>query len=417
MAIRYRHKEGSGPAARVLLFGVTLAIIFLCFCNWLPALALPERVKVRLFEARETVPEVKINGVGRIISPLEKPLRAREGGYLLKVDGGQVGLYMVSRQGRDGSASRLPRVLRSSRIILESDDPRGLELIFPGRSPCRYSGALSFSVGRSGGRNSLDVVNDVSVREFVYGIVASELPLSFHPEAKKALAVLTLTRLEFLPDRRAIGDSTKSELYTGCGRVTNSLRELVDQVFGQRLYFKGHLVLPYYHSTCSGATSDGKELFRGNGEDLGYLQAVKCEHCKKSPFYDFKTAIVPGNKIRDLFNGALPVVRKRDPFGRPLSVKVQGVKGDLSGYKAWITLGRGLGWGKIPGTRFYLRDLAQASSGKEQSPNESQSRIEIRSSGAGHGVGLCQWGAHGLACGGRSYREILSFYFPRAKVK
>ncbi len=43
-------------------------------------------------------------------------------------------------------------------------------------------------------------------------------------------------------------------------------------------------------------------------------------------------------------------------------------------------------------------------------------KVILRGSGHGHGVGLCQWGARGLASQGKSYREILEFYYPGVRI-
>ncbi|MBI1269694.1 SpoIID/LytB domain-containing protein [bacterium] len=361
-----------------------------------PVYSIPRYVKVRLFEARAGVPRLQLTGGIKIIEPVSRDIAFTGAVYTVEAEGGRVALYAVRKGGRSRTL-----ILRGSRIVMEESGSRGMRIVFSGRSACNYRGIIVVRSATAAGRPSLDVLNEVPVREFVYGIVASELPRDFAVESKKALAVLTLTRLEFLPDQRAIGDSTKSELYTGCGRVRESDRVLVDSVFKERLYYKGRLVLPYYHSTCAGCTSDGDDLFRPDGDDLSYLKAVKCEHCKGSPFYRNKVSVVDRRKVTEIFGGALPVVLAQDGAGRPKSIQVG--KQDLSCYQTWLKLGRGLGWSRVPGTRFAIKS--------------TKDKIEIVSSGAGHGVGLCQWGANGLAGLGKSYREILEYYFPGSKIK
>jgi stage II sporulation protein D len=58
----------------------------------------------------------------------------------------------------------------------------------------------------------------------------------------------------------------------------------------------------------------------------------------------------------------------------------------------------------MPGTRFEVTDLKNG-------------KIEFSSSGAGHGVGLCQWGAAGMARSGVDYKKILEHYFPGSSLK
>ena len=47
---------------------------------------------------------------------------------------------------------------------------------------------------------------------------------------------------------------------------------------------------------------------------------------------------------------------------------------------------------------------------------QEDAELWFRGKGAGHGVGLCQWGAKGMADAGRSYQEILEFYYPGAQL-
>jgi stage II sporulation protein D len=66
-------------------------------------------------------------------------------------------------------------------------------------------------------------------------------------------------------------------------------------------------------------------------------------------------------------------------------------------------MGQKLGWDKVPGTRYAI--------------SCSPDFVTLTSTGAGHGVGLCQWGACGLARLGKSYLEILRYYFPGTDVR
>lgn len=90
--------------------------------------------------------------------------------------------------------------------------------------------------------------------------------------------------------------------------------------------------------------------------------------------------------------------------GRPTAVSYSfnGHQLRTTGYQFWLHLGQEFGWDKAPGTNFSLR--------------EENGQVVIKSRGAGHGVGLCQWGAIGLAKQGRSYRAILSAYFPGTTI-
>ena len=93
-----------------------------------------------------------------------------------------------------------------------------------------------------------------------------------------------------------------------------------------------------------------------------------------------------------------------DRSGRPTEMKYPGSISQETGYMFWLKVGQRLGWDNMPGTRFAVKKLASGN-------------IELRSNGAGHGVGLCQWGACGLAERGLTYKQILNYYFPGSKLK
>jgi stage II sporulation protein D len=76
----------------------------------------------------------------------------------------------------------------------------------------------------------------------------------------------------------------------------------------------------------------------------------------------------------------------------------------IDGYQFWLKLGQKFGWDKVPGTRFSLLD-------------NGNGQVVFSSTGAGHGVGLCQWGAVGMAKEGKTYQQILEFYYPGCKVE
>lgn len=383
--------------AKFLKYGFEFFIFMLFLglpCNH--ALALPDIVRVNLFEARASVPFVRLKGSANLERPHARNLGSDDSQIIIEGQRNIVALYVVS-----GEKRKL--LFKSKMVVLSERSLRGVALQFPGRDSLIYRGEILVKSKNS----CLSVINNVNVRDFVYGVVASELPVGFHPEAKKALAVLTLTRLEFLPDGKAIGDSTKSELYSGATHVTQRVKDVIDSVWNKRLYYQGKLVLPYYHSTCAGSTSAGNDLFNDRSKTLNYLSSVDCSHCKESPFFSFKRSLVKTSEITSVFGGALPVVLKRDDSKRPVIIGAKSKGKPLSGYRAWILLGRALGWGKIPGTRYYLRSVE----------NSNPPQVEVRSSGAGHGIGLCQWGANGLANQGETYQNILEQYFPLCKIK
>jgi len=268
----------------------------------------------------------------------------------------------------------------------------------------KYAGILKIRANKF-----LDITNIVPSKDYVESVVGSELPPHFENEAYKSLAILTLTRLELLGasstrPETSIVDSTQYENYTGLQAVTPRIKSCVQSVMNKRLFYSGHQAPKvYYHSACAGGTSSAESVFGEGGRGLKYLKGVKCNFCEPSPFWKEKEHNVPRQKFMSLFGGKFPVVEESDQEGRPTRLAFNNKK--TSGYKVWLSLGRTFGWGAVPGNKY---NFSQSSDPRF---------VVLRSRGAGHGVGLCQWGANEQAKQGKTYREILKYYFPDCQIR
>lgn len=174
----------------------------------------------------------------------------------------------------------------------------------------------------------------------------------------------------------------------------------VDKTWGQKLVCGDQLVPVYFHSTCAGGTSSS-EVFTGKKPNLLCDKAVACNHCTDSPFFKPLNKSLSINEFQWKIAQDIPRIQMKDLSGRPLQIMYPNGKTE-TGYQLWLRIGQNINWGIAPGTRFELSKRGDA--------------IQIRSSGAGHGVGLCQWGSKGLSKKGWDYRKILQFYFPGSRI-
>jgi stage II sporulation protein D len=262
----------------------------------------------------------------------------------------------------------------------------------------QYLGQLELSVERHGG---IRIINRLSRRDYVNSVVASEAPPSAPAEMLKAQALLVQTLLAWQSEKTVLDDSTQFERYAGYVPGRPEVLAAVSSVWGGRILYRGKPIQVFFHSTCAGGTSSAAQYFHLRPGSLPYLRAVTCDYCKDSPFYRETRARMPSSLVNNLSAGAPPAVLSRDRSGRPLTIKLG--RHTLSGYDFWIRFGQKYGWDKIPGTRFTI----------DQEPD---GQTVFSSTGAGHGVGLCQWGAIALAKTGKTYRQILQHYFPDCTV-
>lgn len=347
--------------------------------------ALPSEVRVRLFEAHPGVQSIEVRGRLRLLAPVHQSLRG-ERFLILR----QLGGLLI----REASSSRT--LFKAQRFRLKPEtatvslSPKSITF----KSTRTYEGTLDFEA-KAG---ELTVWNRLPVRDYVATVIGSETQPNWPLEALKAQAVLTQSRLARYQPDDALGDSTQQEAFLGAAYHRANTNQAVSAVWGQTLTYQGRTVTPYYHASCAGYTSDG--AFFASAQAMPWLTGVRCPYCANAPFAKPTVSYISLTAFQKVFPGITPVILKRDLANRTLTIQTgQGV---ISGYQFWIRLGQRFGWDKVPGTGFQL--------GREGG------RIRLASTGAGHGVGLCQWGAAAMAKQGKSYREILKFYFSKATL-
>lgn len=347
--------------------------------------ALPSEVRVRLFEAHPGVQSMEVRGRLRLLAPVSQSLKG-ERFLILRQPGG----LLI----REANSSRT--LFKAQRFRLKPET--ATVTLFPKDTKLKtaraYEGTLDFEA-KAG---ELVVWNRLPAQAYVATVIGSETQPNWPLEALKAQAVLTQSRLARYQPDDALGDSTQQEAFLGAAYHRSNTNQAVAAVWGQTLTYQGRTVTPYYHASCAGQTSDG--AFFASAQAMPWLTSVRCPYCANAPFAKPTVSYISLNAFQRALPGTSPVILKWDSANRPL--RVQTGQGIISGYQFWIRLGQRFGWGKVPGTRFQLKPEGD--------------RIRLTSTGAGHGVGLCQWGASAMARQGKSYREILKFYFPKVTL-
>lgn len=263
-----------------------------------------------------------------------------------------------------------------------------------------YRGTLILHVHDGG----ISIVEKVSLEEYVKGVLKKEVPSSFSFEALKALAVAirtyTLYRREHSRGNYFYLDSSNlSQVYGGGEGIEKVYADAVKSTRGIVVTYQGQIALTVYHSTCGGKTERASNVWE---KDHPYLRSVKCDYGRRSPFYRWtyatgqksflkglKSAGVRGKVVR-----AIRVLSATDT-GRAKKVTIRTELGK------WVIHARGMraaiGYRKLRSLSFTVK--------------KEGSRILFRGRGYGHGVGLCQYGADGLARIGDTYRNIIHFYY------
>lgn len=159
----------------------------------------------------------------------------------------------------------------------------------PGGSPLRVSGTSYrglLRVRNEGGR--LSVVNDLGLEQYVKGVVAREMPSSWHPEALKAQAVVARTYA--LVSRKtgswfSLYDDTRSQVYGGVPAETAATNAAVGGTSGQVVRSGGAFAWTFYHSTSGGKTAS--RLDEWGPPAIPYLVSVPDAHDSISPHHNW----------------------------------------------------------------------------------------------------------------------------------
>jgi stage II sporulation protein D len=363
----------------------TLAIFFAS-----PAYSAASEFRIRLFESRGEVRSLVISGPCEILRPNQ--LRLEGGTHIVTVKPG----------GSLGIANGAHHVFGGRSILLRGVGEGPVHLRC-GTTVRSYLGQIEITPQVHG--RGLKVVNTIDRMNYVQSVVGSEIQPLWSTESIKAMAVLIQTSIAGQRSDEEIGDSTQKRVYFGSDYVSPKVRDAVSSVWGETLCYRSDPISVFYHPTCAGRTSSGVSVFGKPAQRMAYLQSVECDYCKDAPFWKPTITHIYASKFDTAFGEALPVVKSVDEADRPVEMQLtrQGRRSLVSGYQFWTELGQRFGWDKAPGLRFSLIKVGD--------------KIEVKSTGAGHGVGLCQWGAERQAKLGRTYKQILQYYFPGTALR
>jgi len=317
-----------------------------------------------------------------------------KGGCELVLDGRDA---RVRRDGpfeivRDEGGIRLDGALHASLTLLPV---RGV-FVLDGRA---FAGRLVFRHGR--------LINVVPLENYVLGVLRGELPLPEVPAAAaaaQAIAVRSYT-FHYLEQRKAefdVDDTTLFQRYVGLRYAPQDdhLRAGVRATRGEYLAWNGHPLKAYYHSTCGGHTTD---IRTGLGQDnVPPMRGVACEHCRASKYYRWQSVLTEAEILKAArLNGPLRglSIAERGTGGRALRL---GIEADRTSRVLLASEFR-LRAGPSHLRSTLILGLEPVAGG-----------YRVEGAGWGHGVGLCQMGAIGLAKEGATGEEIAAYYYPGA---
>ncbi len=261
-------------------------------------------------------------------------------------------------------------------------------------------------------RLSTDKIENVSLEEYIVGVLAGEMPIDFELEALKAQAVASrsyvLKRMEYNKDNEYdVVDSVLNQVYldddylreTWGNNYTikiNKLRTAVNETYNEYMEYDGEIIDALFFSTSNGYTEDSHLVFN---LELPYLKSVESSWDKdvSSVFSSKYTYSLQEfyEKLGLEYSKTLDVsILERSSTNRVLKLEINGVT--FEGTTLYNKLG-------LRSTDFEISQVGN--------------NVVFEMKGYGHGVGMSQYGALGMAKQGYTYDEILKHYYTGVTIK
>lgn len=262
-------------------------------------------------------------------------------------------------------------------------------------------------------KSGLNAVNQLPLEKYVAGTLAGEMPSNWPLEALKAQAVTARTYAIYVTgERRSANNKAKydvrstveDQVFKGSPNINDKIRTAVESTSGETLYYHNKPIKTRFHSTCGGET----EISINVWGEKDVSRSITDPYCKKSPHKNWTMNLNAGEIALQLerhgFNPGNILSIETEKFEKSNRVAAVSIKGS----KQTVSLNgndfrRFMGFGKIKSTIFDVF---------KNGPN-----FIFKGKGFGHGVGMCQWGAKGMAERGYSYKDILNFYYPGTELK
>ena len=303
--------------------------------------------------------------------------------------------------------------------------------------------------------DGLVLVNELYLEDYLKRVVPSEMPSSYEKEALKAQAVCARTyawrqiMANSYKDYGAhVDDSTKFQVYNNIETSPNT-DTAVNETYGKMVMYQGEVAEIYYFSTSCGHTTDGT-IWGANQSDYPYLKGITVkegggsmdltdnqtfeEYIKSCPdgfesemgLYRWKTKLTSKQlqqKVTGIGNITKVSMKERSTGGIGKVLLVEGSTGSkeirgegqiramLGNQDLEIEQQNGnilTGWYSLP-SAFIVVESSQPDS-------DQVVTFTIYGGGYGHGLGMSQNGAQGMAKEGKNYKQILEFFFQGTEV-
>ena len=277
---------------------------------------------------------------------------------------------------------------------VKSSDKRGIWV-----GDKRYAGKIKVTLSES----KIFAVNILGIEKYLSSVVGSEMPYKWPLEALKAQSIASRT-YAFKKNGNDLYDldSTKNDqVYNGLESETSKTRKAVKRTRSMVILYNDKLINALFHSSSGGMTENSEDVW---GNKFAYLISVK-DFDRNNPKLNWKKTFSE-TELEELFPYAGGIERiqilELTGSGRIKKVEIFGK------------------WGSEILTGKELREILNLKSTLirfEFANTNNQKYLIIKGIGAGHGVGMSQWGAKYMAQKGFKAKEILEYFYTGVEIK
>lgn len=260
-------------------------------------------------------------------------------------------------------------------------------------------------------RNKTNKIEIIPIEDYIVGVLAGEMPINFDNEALKAQAVASrsyaMKKMIYNKNKEYdVVDTTTNQVYLDDTELRKSwkdnyekniskLREIVLETRGEYVTYNNEVIDAFFFSTSTGITENSENVF---GKAVPYLKSVISTFDEISPLYRVKKEFT----LKEFYS-KLSLEHKDN-----LDIKYKDISKTGKVNKIIIN-SKELDAKKVVETfslKSYYFKIEQ-----------QKDKIIITTSGYGHGVGMSQYGANGMAKLGYNYKEILKYYYKDVEIK
>lgn len=392
--------------------------------------------------------------------------------YFVQIENGLLSLYQSEQVGF------LPLAQGLSTLTVTPTLPAGGSTVkIEAKDPTSYRGAIEFRIGYKGTQPRIVPINVVGMESYLKGVVPSEMPASWNREALKAQAVAARTyavrHMKTKPGDGYINDTVQYQAYKGTKNEKDNSNQAVEETRGEVLAYNGSLIDALYSSSNGGYTEAPENVWQSS-KGAPYLQAKPDPYDARSgsPDRSWEQTLTIAQmqdklKSRTPMVGTIKKVEVKQTYasGRVADLVIEGDKGvinlskesartvlglksalytvktnggtsvptpgteQVSVYNGAATAKKGTGELYVsngssvsPATSALViqgaaqKKAANPATGTGTGEQTVPTSVVFSGKGWGHGVGMSQWGAQQMAKEGKSYQDILSFYYAPAQI-